>query len=85
MIKATKVDGVYDKGPAIYSDAVRYDNLSYDEVLQDRLEVMDTTAVTLCRDHNLLVRVCNMNATGAFVRLARGETLGTLFGGEAIT
>lgn len=85
MIKATRVDGVYDKDPVIHSDAVHFDNLSYDEMLQNRLEVMDATAVTLCRDHNMPIRVCNMNTTGSFERLARGESLGTLIGGEANT
>lgn len=77
MIKGTKVDGIYDKDPMKYSDAVRYDTVSYDEAVQKRLGVMDTTAIVMCRDNNLPVKVFNMNNSGDLMRLVMGENIGT--------
>jgi len=78
MIKATKVDGVYDADPARSSTARRYDYLKYDEVLERRLEVMDATAVVLCRDNNMPLRVVDMSRPGAMLRAVMGENEGTL-------
>jgi uridylate kinase len=78
LLKATKVDGVYDADPAVNPRARRYDRLTYDQVLDDRLGVMDATAIVLCRDHGLPMRVFNLNQANALVRAARGEDVGTL-------
>jgi uridylate kinase len=78
LVKATKVDGVYDSDPVKNPSARRYDRLTYDEVLDRRLGVMDATAIVLCRDHNLPLRVIDLNQPGAMVRAARGEDVGTL-------
>ncbi len=78
MIKATKVDGVYSADPAQDANAVRYDTLDFDEVLTRKLAIMDATAVVLCRDNDMPLRVVNMTSNGALVRAACGENEGTL-------
>ncbi|OPX54645.1 uridylate kinase [Oceanospirillum multiglobuliferum] len=78
VIKATKVDGVYDKDPVKYADAVKYSCLSYDSALDQKLEVMDLTAICLVRDHNMPVRVFDMNKPGALLNLVVGGDEGTL-------
>ena len=78
LLKATKVDGVYDADPTANPTARRYERLRYDQVLDDRLNVMDATAIVLCRDHDLPMRVFNLNEADALVRAARGEDVGTL-------
>ncbi len=78
LVKATKVDGVYSADPMTHADARRYDTLSYDEVIERKLGVMDTTAVVMCRDNNLPIRVFNLHESGALLKLARGEDVGTL-------
>jgi len=78
IIKATKVDGVYNKDPVKFSDAVKYERLSYDEALDKKLEVMDLTAICLVRDQCMPVRVFNMNKSGALLNLAVGVHEGTL-------
>ncbi|MEM8560848.1 MAG: UMP kinase [Pseudomonadota bacterium] len=78
VLKATKVDGVYSADPVKFPDAVRYDHLSYDEVLDKKLEVMDLTAICLCRDHALPVRVFEMEKPGALLSIVRGGDEGTL-------
>jgi uridylate kinase len=78
LLKATKVDGIFDSDPVLNPGAKRYDRLTYDQVLDQRLSVMDQTAIVLCRDHQLPLRVFNMNDPGALVRVARGEDVGTL-------
>tara|TARA_B110000879_G_scaffold82917_1_gene115085 strand:+ start:108 stop:851 length:744 start_codon:yes stop_codon:yes gene_type:complete len=78
MIKATKVDGVYDSDPMKNPDAVKYDSLTYDEVLDRKLGVMDLTAICLCRDHNMPVRVFEMEKPGALVNIVVGGNEGTL-------
>lgn len=80
LVKATKVDGVYSADPMKDSSAQRYDSLSYDTVIADKLNVMDTTAVVMCRDNDLPIRVFNLNQPGALVQLARGAKIGTLVG-----
>ena len=78
LVKATKVDGVVDSDPVKNPAARRYDRLTYDQVLDQRLAVMDATAIVLCRDHDLPLRVINLNEPGALLRAARGEDVGTL-------
>jgi len=78
VLKATKVDGVYSADPMKVADAVRYDRLTYDEVLDKKLEVMDLTAILLCRDHNMPVRVFEMEKQGALLNIVRGGDEGTL-------
>ena len=78
LLKATKVDGVYSADPMKVSDAIKYDRLSYDEVLDRKLEVMDLTAICLCRDHNMPVRVFAMEKQGALLNIVRGGDDGTL-------
>jgi uridylate kinase len=78
VLKATKVDGVYSADPMKVSDAVKYERLSYDEVLDKKLEVMDLTAIILCRDHKMPVRVFEMEKPGALLNIVRGGNEGTL-------
>lgn len=78
LIKATKVDGVYSSDPVKNKDAVRYDSLNYDEVIERKLGVMDTTAVVLCRDNHMPLRVLNMTKPGSLLKAAQGEEEGTL-------
>lgn len=82
MIKATKVDGVYSADPVKHADAVFYPTLSYDRVLRENLAVMDATAVVLCRDNGMPLRVMNINEQGALRRLVQGESVGTLVTGD---
>lgn len=82
LIKATKVDGVYDKDPKKHSDAIKYTKLGYDEATSKRLAVMDQTAFTLCREHNLPLIVLDLHEAGSMARAVRGETVGTLVEGE---
>lgn len=78
VIKATKVDGIYNVDPVKDPSAVKYDTLTFDQVLDDKLGVMDLTAICLCRDHNMPLRVFNMNKAGALLNLVVGESEGTL-------
>ncbi|MGB7904147.1 MAG: UMP kinase [Steroidobacteraceae bacterium] len=78
LLKATKVDGIYDADPMLNPAAKRYDRLTYDQVLDQRLNVMDQTSIVLCRDHRLPLRVFNLNDPGALVRAATGGDVGTL-------
>lgn len=78
VIKATKVDGVYSADPMKHADAVYYPRLTYDQVLERKLMVMDVAAMTLCRDYKLPLRVFNMNKAGALKRVVMGEDEGTL-------
>jgi uridylate kinase len=78
VLKATKVDGVYSADPMKVPNAVKYDRLSYDEVLDKKLEVMDLTAICLCRDHKMPVRVFKMEKHGALLNIVRGGNEGTL-------
>ncbi|OGI41680.1 MAG: UMP kinase, partial [Candidatus Muproteobacteria bacterium RBG_16_62_13] len=78
VLKATKVDGVYDKDPAKHTDARRFDHITYAEVLEKRLGVMDAASIVLCRDQKLPLRVFNLNRPGALVRAALGGAEGTL-------
>ncbi len=78
MLKATKVDGVYSADPMKVKDAEKYEELSFDEVLNRQLGVMDLTAIVLCRDHDLPVRVFEMEKPGALLNIVRGSDEGTL-------
>ncbi|MBC7171211.1 MAG: UMP kinase [Polyangiaceae bacterium] len=78
LCKATKVQGVYDKDPHRFSDALMYRRISYDRFLVDRVGVMDSTAVTLCRDNRLPIRVFSLPTHGNIRRVALGEDVGTL-------
>lgn len=78
LLKATKVDGVYDRDPNRFPDATRFDTLSYDDVLSRDLQVMDTAAFALCRDAGLPLRVFDMNQPGQLLRILHGEAIGTL-------
>ena len=78
IFKATKVDGVYDKDPMKYPDAVRFEELSYMEVLRRRLKVMDATAISLCMDNNMPILVFDIRKKGNIKKAVMGEKLGTL-------
>ena len=78
LIKATKVEGVYDKDPMKNDDATMYRRISYDRFLVDRVGVMDSTAVTLCRDNKLPIRVFALHKRGNIQRVVMGEDVGTL-------
>ncbi|MBH21829.1 MAG: UMP kinase [Candidatus Marinimicrobia bacterium] len=77
LIKGTKVDGVFDKDPVVYSDAVRYNNVSFTEILEKNLRVMDLTAITLCKENALPICVFNINNKGDLKRIAEGKNIGT--------
>lgn len=77
IIKATKVDGIYNKDPAKYADAVKYDRISFDETIEQRLGVMDATAFALARDSRIPIIVCRMLG-GDLARLMQGEEVGTV-------
>ncbi|AUB83327.1 UMP kinase [Candidatus Thiodictyon syntrophicum] len=78
LIKATKVDGIYSADPLRVADATFYPRISYDRALREGLQVMDTTAIVLCRDHGMALRVMNINEPGALLRLLRGDDVGSL-------
>jgi uridylate kinase len=78
ILKATKVDGVYSADPHTHPDAVKFDTLTYDEVIEKKLGVMDLTAIFLSRDHNVPIKVFNMNKPGALLENILGDTDGTL-------
>src|SRR5262247_1596452 len=78
LLKATKVNGVYSDDPVRNPRATRYPRLTYDKVLADKLNVMDATAVVMCRDNRLPLRVFNLNNAGDLPRVVRGEDIGTV-------
>lgn len=78
LLKATKVNGVYDSDPVTNPDAVRYETVSFDRVLADKLKVMDATAIVMCRDNNLPLRIFDLNQKGALVSAMRGDAIGTV-------
>ena len=81
LMKATNVDGVYDKDPNKHSDAKRYDHLTYTDAINRQLKVMDTSAIALCRENDMPIRVFNLNVPGNLMRAASGENIGTLVTG----
>jgi uridylate kinase len=82
LLKATKVDGIYTADPAKDPTATRYDRLSYDEVIERKLAVMDTAAIALCRDDRMPMRIYDMTVPGNLMRIMRGEPIGTLVSAE---
>jgi uridylate kinase len=84
IFKATKVDGIYDADPAHVADAKRYQEISYIEVLQKNLKVIDSTAISLCMDNALPILVFSMLETGNIKRAVLGEQVGTLVHGGAV-
>jgi uridylate kinase len=82
VMKATKVDGIYDSDPKTNPDAVKFDELTYIDVLNRGLQVMDSTAISLCMDNNLPILVFNMEVPGNIERALRGDAVGTLVKGD---
>lgn len=83
LLKATKVDGVYNKDPKRHPDAVRYERVTYSLAIQERLGVMDQTAFTMCQEHKLPIIVLDLNQKGSMLRAVQGEDgVGTLVGGD---
>lgn len=78
IMKATKVDGIYDKDPMKHADAVKYEELTYIEVLNKKLEVMDSTAISLCMDNSLPIITFNLKKPGNILKVVSGEKIGTL-------
>jgi uridylate kinase len=78
LLKATKVDGVYSADPKKDSSAQRFEHLSYDQVIERKLAVMDTAAIALCRDHKIPLRIYDMSREGDLMRIMQGEPIGTL-------
>ena len=78
LLKATKVNGIYSADPLQDKSAKHYPRLTFDQVLSERLNVMDATAIVMCRDHSLPLRVFNLNNGGDLLRVAQGEDVGTL-------
>ena len=78
ILKATKVDGVYDKDPKLFADAKLFKRLTYLEVLERNLKVMDSTAISLCRDNNLPIVVFRLTQAGNILKAVRGEPIGTV-------
>jgi uridylate kinase len=82
LLKATKVNGVFDADPVDHPDAKRYSRLTFDQVLDDKLGIMDTTAVVMCRDNHVPLRVFNVKNQGDLLRVLHGEDVGTLVTSE---
>jgi uridylate kinase len=82
LLKATKVDGIYSDDPVRNPQARHYPRLTFDQVLAERLNVMDATAIVMCREHRLPLRVFNLNSSGDLLRIMRGENVGTLVTNE---
>ena len=80
LLKGTKVDGVYDRDPEKNNDAKRYGNLSYSKVIQDNLRVMDMTAITLCQENNIPIKVFNIKSSGHLHEIVMGANIGTTIG-----
>jgi len=78
LLKATKVEGIYNADPVITKDAVKFEHITYMEILRLGLKVMDSTAVSLCKDNNLPVIIFNMNRPGNILRVVSGEKVGSL-------
>ncbi len=80
VLKGTKVDGVYDKDPEKYTDAKKYEKLTYQKVIQDNLRVMDMTAITLCSENNIPINVFNIKKPGDLLDIVVGSKIGTIIG-----
>ena len=80
LLKGTKVDGVYNKDPVKNNDAIKFDNLSYNKVIQDNLRVMDMTAITLCQENHIPIKVFNIKSSGHLYEIVMGSKIGTTIG-----
>ena len=80
LLKGTKVDGVYNKDPEKYTDAKKYKKLTYKKVIQDDLQVMDMTAITLCKENNIPIKVFNIKNSGDLLDIVMGSKIGTTIG-----
>ena len=80
LLKGTKVDGVYDKDPHKHIDAKKYNELSYNKVIRDDLRVMDMTAITLCHENNIPIKVFNIKSSGDLIDIISGSNIGTTIG-----
>jgi uridylate kinase len=78
LLKATKVDGVYDSDPMSNPDAKRFETVSYDQVLADKLSVMDATAIVMCRDNDLPLRIFDLTRANALLQAMSGDDIGTV-------
>ena len=78
LLKATKVDGVYDRDPVGNSDAIHFETVSYDQVIADKLAVMDATAIVMCRDNDLPLRIFDLTRPNALIQAMSGEAIGSL-------
>jgi|TARA_B100000809_G_C15069468_1_gene505444 uridylate kinase len=78
LLKGTKVDGVYDKDPATHNEAIKYEKITYRDVIQNNLGVMDMTAITLCKENNIPIRVFNIKNSGCLLDIVMGSKIGTL-------
>jgi uridylate kinase len=78
ILKATKVDGIYDADPVLVKDASRFDQISYMDVLRKGLKVMDATAISLCKENNIPIIIFNLNKHGNIGRVVSGEKVGSL-------
>ena len=77
VLKATKVDGIYNKDPMVFEDAKKYEHITFSECLAEDLRVMDATAISLCRENKMPIIVFRLSTPGNIVRVARGEDVGT--------
>ena len=82
LLKATLVDGVYDRDPHKYQDAVKYATILYRDVISKNLKVMDLAAISLCMEHNMPIHVFNMSVSGNMADVVQGKSVGTLIKGE---
>ena len=78
ILKATKVDGIYDADPMIVKDAQKFTQITYMEILKRGLKVMDSTAISLCKDNNLPIIIFNLNQHGNIAKVVTGEKIGSL-------
>jgi len=78
LLKGTKVDGVYDKDPVLHSDAIKYDEITYSDILNKNIRVMDLTAITLCKENMLPIHVFNISNNGDLKKVILGESIGTV-------
>lgn len=83
IAKATMTDGIFDRDPALYPDATRFEKITYDDVIRRELRVIDLTAVILCRDHSMPLMVYNMANRGALARIVKGDAVGTLVSADS--
>ena len=82
LMAKNKVDGIYNKDPRKFSDAIKYDEISFDEVIHEDLKIMDTAAVALCKNSNIPIIVFDFEATGAIEKILKGDKIGTIVGGH---